>query len=66
MTTLEVLQRLWAVCSFSAGYSPVGSWGGLLLDDLRTVTPGFGLSLGQSQPGRLCGHLRRVTGGEAL
>lgn len=38
----------------------------VLFDDLRTVAPGFGLSLGQGQPSRLCGHLRRVTGGEAL
>ena len=37
-----------------------------LFDDLRAVAPGFGLSLGQGQPGWLCGHLRRVTGGEAL
>lgn len=64
----------WAVCSLNAGQSPVWSsvWmegdGGLvvLFDDLRTVAPGFGLSLGQGQPGRLCGYLRRVTGGEAL
>lgn len=41
-------------------------WKGGLFDDLRTVAPGFGLSLGQSQPCRLCGHLWRVTGGEAL
>lgn len=39
---------------------------GLLFDDLRTVAPGFGLSLGERQPRRLCGHLRRVTGREAL
>ena len=38
---------------------------GGLFDDLRTVAPGFGLPLGQGQPGRLRG-LRRVTGGEAL
>lgn len=44
----------------------MGSWGRLLFDDLRTVAPGLGLSLGQGQPGRLCGHLRRVAGGEAL
>ena len=37
-----------------------------LLDDLRAVTPGFGLALGKSQPGRLCAHLGRVTGREAL
>lgn len=50
----------------NAGQSPVWSEGEVLFDDLRTVAPGFGLSLGQSQPGWLCGHLRRVTGGEAL
>lgn len=49
-----------------------GSWGGgggllgVLFDDLRTVAPGFGLSFGQGQPGWLCRHLWRVTGGEAL
>lgn len=40
--------------------------GKLLFDNLRTVAPGLGLSLGQSQPGRLCGNLLRVTGREAL
>lgn len=54
-----------AVCSLSAGQSPVSRRGGGLFDDLRTVAPGFGLPLGQGQPGRLRG-LRRVTGGEAL
>ena len=39
---------------------------GKLFYDLRTVAPGFGLPLGQGQPGRLRGDLRRVTGGEAL
>lgn len=43
-----------------------GRLSGGLFDDLRTVTPGFGLSLGQGQPGGLCGHLRRVAGWEAL
>lgn len=51
-----------------AGCLPGGVWGGwvLLFDDLRTVTPGFGLSLGQRQPGRFRGHLRGVAGREAL
>lgn len=75
--TRGVLQSLWAVCSLDAGQSPLWSWGlgelgawggllGVLFDDLRTVAPGFGLSFGQGQPGWLCRHLRRVTGGEAL
>lgn len=66
VVTLEVTRSLWAVCSLTAGQSLMGSWGCLLFDDLRTVAPGLGLSLGQGQPGRLCGHLRRVAGGEAL
>lgn len=66
MMTLKVLRSPWAVCSLNAGQSPVWSWGGVLFDDLGTVAPGFGLSLGQGQPGRLRGHLRRVTGREAL
>lgn len=67
MVTIQVFQSLWAVCSLDAGWSPVCSWWfEVLFDDLRTVAPGFGLSFGQSEPGRLCGNLRRVTGGEAL
>lgn len=60
--TLEVLQSL--VGSVQSQCEAGGVRG--LFDDLRTVAPGFGLSLGQSQPRRLCGDLRRVTGGEAL
>ena len=36
------------------------------LDDLRAVAPGFGLALGEGQPGRLRGHLLRVPRREAL
>lgn len=67
MVTLQVFQSLWAVYTLDAGRSVVCSWWfEVLFDDLRTVAPGFGLSFGQSKPGRLCGNLRRVTGGEAL
>lgn len=54
------------MCGLDAGRSPLWSGDRALFDNLRTVAPGFGLSLGQGQPGGLCGHLRRVTRGEAL
>lgn len=53
-------------CRLDPNVKPHPSAAGFLFDYLRTVTPSFSLSLGQSQPGRLCGHLRRVTRREAL